>query len=134
MCATSSRKANRHFKAAPPLYQFRHRLPGPKRKVQLQLLWNFVYQQLRNLSFLFRNAMSAANSVVCANLIMGGFDPLITLDEADQSLPQAGMMITTYGFAAEKTEPVGQTEGDHSRLTWGYSSSFGRKPSRLYAR
>ena len=28
-----------------------------------------------------RNALSAANAVVCANLVMGGYDPLIPLDD-----------------------------------------------------
>ena len=40
-----------------------------------------------------RNAMSAANSVVCANMIMGGFDPLIPLDEAAETLFRVGKML-----------------------------------------
>ncbi len=40
-----------------------------------------------------RNAMSAANSVVCANLIMGGFDPLITLDEAAETMFRIGKQL-----------------------------------------
>jgi len=40
-----------------------------------------------------RNAMSAANAVVCANLIMGGFDPLITLDEAAETMFRVGRQL-----------------------------------------
>ena len=40
-----------------------------------------------------RNAMSAANAVVSANMIMGGFDPLIPLDEAAETLFRVGKML-----------------------------------------
>ena len=40
-----------------------------------------------------RNAMSAANAVVCANLIMGGFDPLISLDEAAETMFRVGKQL-----------------------------------------
>ena len=40
-----------------------------------------------------RNAMSAANAVVSANLIMGGFDPLIPLDESAETLFRVGKML-----------------------------------------
>ena len=40
-----------------------------------------------------RNAMSAANSVVCANMIMGGFDPLITLDEVAETMFRVGKQL-----------------------------------------
>ena len=40
-----------------------------------------------------RNAMSAANAVVCANMIMGGFDPLISLDEAAETMFRVGRQL-----------------------------------------
>lgn len=40
-----------------------------------------------------RNAMSAANAVVCANMIMGGFDPLIPLDESAETLFRVGRQL-----------------------------------------
>lgn len=40
-----------------------------------------------------RNAMSAANAVVCANMIMGGFDPLINLDEVAETLFRVGKQL-----------------------------------------
>lgn len=40
-----------------------------------------------------RNAMSAANAVVSANLIMGGFDPLIPLDQAAETLFRVGRQL-----------------------------------------
>ena len=40
-----------------------------------------------------RNAMSAANAVVSANMIMGGFDPLITLDEAAETMFRVGRQL-----------------------------------------
>lgn len=40
-----------------------------------------------------RNAMSAANAVVSANMIMGGFDPLITLDEAAETMFRVGKQL-----------------------------------------
>ena len=40
-----------------------------------------------------RNAMSAANAVICANLIMGGFDPLIPLDQTAETLFRVGAQL-----------------------------------------
>ena len=40
-----------------------------------------------------RNAMSAANAVVSANLIMGGFDPLIPLDQTAETLFRVGRQL-----------------------------------------
>lgn len=40
-----------------------------------------------------RNAMSAANAVVSANMIMGGFDPLIPLDEVAETLFRVGKQL-----------------------------------------
>lgn len=40
-----------------------------------------------------RNAMSAANAVVSANMIMGGFDPLIPLDETAETLFRVGRQL-----------------------------------------
>ena len=40
-----------------------------------------------------RNAMSAANAVVSANMIMGGFDPLIPLDQAAETLFRVGRQL-----------------------------------------
>ena len=40
-----------------------------------------------------RNALSAANAVVCANLVMGGYDPLIPLDEAAETLFRVGKQL-----------------------------------------
>ncbi|OUO76785.1 hypothetical protein B5F53_16195 [Blautia sp. An249] len=40
-----------------------------------------------------RNAMSAANAVVCANMIMGGFDPLIPLDQTAETLFRVGKQL-----------------------------------------
>ncbi len=40
-----------------------------------------------------RNAMSAANAVVCANMVMGGFDPLIPLDESAETLFRVGRQL-----------------------------------------
>lgn len=40
-----------------------------------------------------RNAMSAANSVVSANMVMGGFDPLIPLDQAAETLFRVGKQL-----------------------------------------
>ena len=40
-----------------------------------------------------RNAMSVANAVVCANMIMGGFDPLINLDEVAETLFRVGKQL-----------------------------------------
>ncbi|MEG6521028.1 L-serine ammonia-lyase, iron-sulfur-dependent, subunit alpha [Desulfotomaculum sp. 1211_IL3151] len=40
-----------------------------------------------------RNAMSVANSVVCANIVMGGYDPLIPLDEAAETLFRVGKQL-----------------------------------------
>ena len=40
-----------------------------------------------------RNAMSAANAVVCANIVMGGYDPLIPLDEAAETLFRVGKQL-----------------------------------------
>ena len=40
-----------------------------------------------------RNALSAANAVVCANLVMGGYDPLIPLDEAAETLFRVGRQL-----------------------------------------
>ena len=40
-----------------------------------------------------RNAMSAANAVVCANMIMGGFDPLIPLDQTAETLFRVGRQL-----------------------------------------
>lgn len=43
-----------------------------------------------------RNAMSTANAVVCANMIMGGFDPLIPLDEAAETLFRVGSELPQH--------------------------------------
>ena len=40
-----------------------------------------------------RNALSATNAVVCANLVMGGYDPLIPLDEAAETLFRVGRQL-----------------------------------------
>ena len=40
-----------------------------------------------------RNAMSAANAVVSANMIMGGFDPLIPLDQTAETLFRVGRQL-----------------------------------------
>jgi len=40
-----------------------------------------------------RNAMSVANAVVCANIVMGGYDPLIPLDEAAETLFRVGKQL-----------------------------------------
>lgn len=40
-----------------------------------------------------RNAMSVANSVVSANMIMGGFDPLIPLDQTAETLFRVGRQL-----------------------------------------
>ncbi len=40
-----------------------------------------------------RNALSAANAVVSANMIMGGFDPLIPLDQAAETLFRVGKQL-----------------------------------------
>lgn len=59
-----------------------------------------------------RNAMSAANAVVSANLIMGGFDPLIPLDQTAETLFRVGRQLpselrcTCHGGLC--TTPCGQ--------------------------
>lgn len=59
-----------------------------------------------------RNAMSAANAVVSANLIMGGFDPLIPLDQTAETLFRVGAQLpselrcTCHGGLC--TTPCGQ--------------------------
>lgn len=40
-----------------------------------------------------RNAMSAANAIVSANMIMGGFDPLIPLDQTAETLFRVGRQL-----------------------------------------
>ena len=40
-----------------------------------------------------RNAISAANAVVCANLVLGGYDPLIPLDEAAETMFRVGKQL-----------------------------------------
>lgn len=40
-----------------------------------------------------RNALSAANAVVSANMIMGGFDPLIPLDQTAETLFRVGRQL-----------------------------------------
>lgn len=40
-----------------------------------------------------RNAMSAANAIVSANMIMGGYDPLIPLDEVAETLFRVGKQL-----------------------------------------
>lgn len=40
-----------------------------------------------------RNAMSVANAVVSANIVMGGYDPLIPLDEAAETLFRVGKQL-----------------------------------------
>lgn len=40
-----------------------------------------------------RNAMSAANAVVSANMVMGGFDPLIPLDQTAETLFRVGRQL-----------------------------------------
>lgn len=40
-----------------------------------------------------RNAMSAANAVVSANMVMGGYDPLIPLDEVAETLFRVGKQL-----------------------------------------
>lgn len=40
-----------------------------------------------------RNAMSIANAVVSANMVMGGFDPLIPLDQATETLFRVGKQL-----------------------------------------
>lgn len=40
-----------------------------------------------------RNAMSAANAVVCANMVMAGFDPLIPLDQTTETLFRVGKQL-----------------------------------------
>ena len=40
-----------------------------------------------------RNAMSAANAVISANMVMGGFDPLIPLDQTAESLFRVGKQL-----------------------------------------
>ena len=59
-----------------------------------------------------RNAMSAANAVVSANMIMGGFDPLIPLDQTAETLFRVGRQLpselrcTCHGGLC--TTPCGQ--------------------------
>ncbi|MGL4607597.1 MAG: L-serine ammonia-lyase, iron-sulfur-dependent, subunit alpha [Eubacteriaceae bacterium] len=40
-----------------------------------------------------RNAMSAANAVVSANIVMGGYDPLIPLDESAETMFRVGKQL-----------------------------------------
>ncbi|MEE0199525.1 MULTISPECIES: L-serine ammonia-lyase, iron-sulfur-dependent, subunit beta [Lachnospiraceae] len=40
-----------------------------------------------------RNALSAANAVVSANLVMGGFNPLIPLDQAAETMFRVGKQL-----------------------------------------
>ena len=40
-----------------------------------------------------RNALSAANAMVSANLIMGGYDPLIPLDQAAETMFRVGRQL-----------------------------------------
>ena len=40
-----------------------------------------------------RNAMSVANAVVSANIVLGGFQPQIPLDEAAETLFRVGMQL-----------------------------------------
>ena len=40
-----------------------------------------------------RNAMSAANAMVSANLVLGGYDPLIPLDEAAETMFRVGKQL-----------------------------------------
>ena len=40
-----------------------------------------------------RNAMSVANAVVSANMIMGGYDPLIPLDESAETMFRVGKQL-----------------------------------------
>lgn len=40
-----------------------------------------------------RNAMSAANAVVCATIVMGGFDPLIPLDQSAETMFRVGKQL-----------------------------------------
>lgn len=40
-----------------------------------------------------RNAMSVANAVVSANMIMGGFDPLISLDQVSETMFRVGRQL-----------------------------------------
>lgn len=40
-----------------------------------------------------RNAMSVANSLVSANMVMGGYDPLIPLDQAAETMFRVGMQL-----------------------------------------
>lgn len=42
-----------------------------------------------------RNALAVANAVVSANMIMGGFDPLIPLDQAAETLFRVGKQLPT---------------------------------------
>ncbi|SHF04812.1 L-serine ammonia-lyase, iron-sulfur-dependent, subunit alpha [Lactonifactor longoviformis] len=59
-----------------------------------------------------RNAMSAANAVVSANMILGGFDPLIPLDQTAETLFRVGRQLpselrcTCHGGLC--TTPCGQ--------------------------
>ncbi|MEZ9542693.1 L-serine ammonia-lyase, iron-sulfur-dependent, subunit alpha [Vibrio sp. 10N.286.48.C11] len=59
-----------------------------------------------------RNAMSVANAVVCANMIMGGFDPLIPLDESAETLFRVGAQLPSELRCTCKgglcTTPTGQ--------------------------
>ncbi|GAA0181721.1 L-serine ammonia-lyase, iron-sulfur-dependent, subunit alpha [Clostridium sediminicola] len=40
-----------------------------------------------------RNAMSAANAVICANIVIGGFDPCIPLDESTETMFRVGAQL-----------------------------------------
>ena len=59
-----------------------------------------------------RNAMSAANAVVSANMILGGFNPLIPLDQTAETLFRVGRQLpselrcTCHGGLC--TTPCGQ--------------------------
>lgn len=67
-----------------------------------------------------RNAMSAANAVVSANMIMGGFDPLIPLDQTAETLFRVGAQLpselrcTCHGGLC--TTPCGQKLAEEQEL------------------
>lgn len=40
-----------------------------------------------------RNAMSVGNAVICANIVMGGYDPIIPLDESTETMFRVGQQL-----------------------------------------
>ena len=76
-----------------------------------------------------RNAMSVANAVVSANIVMGGYDPLIPLDESAETMFRVGKQLPSELRCTCKgglcTTPTGrrlaeeQDVRDNSRYTQG---------------